>query len=83
MVDNQWAAVIMAMAALQHLPPASKRIWREVFEHYVFQGDGEPMADIPPESRGFLGGIPNDKKRWAVMELLGVLGPEVGLKPPR
>ncbi len=82
MVDNQWAAVIMAMTALQHLPPASRQIWREVFDHFVFAQHGEPMADIPAASRGFLGGIPSDKKRWAVMELLAVLGPEVGLKPP-
>ena len=82
MVDNQWAAVILAMAALQHLPDAQRDVWRGVFDHFVFRENGQPMADLPPAARGFLGGLPPDAKRWAVTELLAVLGPEVGLKPP-
>ena len=81
-IDSPMSALILGHLAFQHLSPEQARIWREVFAHFVFGRDGEPMADLPQETRGFLAGIPEAHTRWAVHELLGVLGPAIGLKPP-
>jgi len=48
-------ALLHAMATLRELSPAERDIWREVFDHFVFQTHGDPAAHIPPALRGSLG----------------------------
>lgn len=46
--------------AFRSLPPAEKRAWKVLLDHYVF-GDDDPAAHIPPERRGMLGTLTPEK----------------------
>ena len=47
--------LIYATAALRSLPPAQRRAWRHLFEHYVFDAERDVASHIPPERRSLLG----------------------------
>jgi hypothetical protein len=49
------ATLIYASAALRTLPPAQRRAWRHLFEHYVFDAPPDFADHIPPERRTVLG----------------------------
>ncbi|MFT5039015.1 MAG: hypothetical protein ACI94L_001585, partial [Flavobacteriaceae bacterium] len=46
-----------AMLGLKDLPPEQRDVWREIFNHYVFNPSEENMAHIPKEARGVLNKI--------------------------
>lgn len=48
-------ALLHALAAIRELSPTERAVWRKVFDHYVFQTNGDPVAHIPPDRRGSLG----------------------------
>jgi hypothetical protein len=48
-------AVVTARLAFMDLPEEQKRIWRDVFDHYVFGNVAEAIAHLPPHARGILG----------------------------
>ncbi len=48
-------ALVHAMASVRGLPPAERAVWREMFEHFVFEAHGDPAAHLPPDRRGPLG----------------------------
>jgi len=48
-------ALLHAMATIRELSPGEREIWREVFDHFVFQTHGDPVGHIPPAMRGSLG----------------------------
>ena len=48
-------ALIHAFLALKHLPPEHRDVWRTVFDHYVFEANGDPAAHLPPQAKGVLG----------------------------
>ena len=52
---SPWDAMMHAMMSLRLLPPDQRRAWRAMFDHYVFQTDGDPAAHLPEEARGILG----------------------------
>ena len=41
--------------ALRHLPPDQRRVWRKMFDHYIFCLDGDPAEHLPVPARGILG----------------------------
>jgi hypothetical protein len=43
------------LLTISHLPERERRAWRALFDHFVFQLDGDPAAHIPPAARGILG----------------------------
>ena len=43
-----------AMMAIRDLPDDQKRHWRDLFDHYVFDGGEAVTAHIPPDARGVL-----------------------------
>jgi hypothetical protein len=47
--------LMMALISLRDLPPAYRQAWRPVFDHWVFQTDGEPAAHLAKAHRGALG----------------------------
>ncbi len=49
------AALVHAMASVRGLPPTEREVWREMFDHFVFDRDGDPAAHLPPGRRGPLG----------------------------
>lgn len=80
--SNPIAVMGHAMMAFHQLPPHQAKVWQNMFEHFVFKANGEPMAHLPELLRGFLGGVPSDERESTIYRLLGVLGSEVGLSPP-
>ena len=54
-VVSPYQSLLLALLALKDLPADQRKAWREVFDHYVFQLHGDPVAHIPPENRGPLG----------------------------
>lgn len=48
-------ALMHAVLAIRHLPPEQRAVWREHFEHYIFQAEDDPAAHLPAHARGVLG----------------------------
>jgi hypothetical protein len=44
-----------AMMSIRSLPPAYRRAWRSMFEHYVFDADSGAGEHLPESRRGILG----------------------------
>jgi hypothetical protein len=51
---SPWDAMMHGLVSLRALPADQRRAWRAMFDHYVFQLDGDPAAHIPPDRRGAL-----------------------------
>lgn len=60
-----------AMMTLRDLPPEEKRVWRHMFEHYVFGNDAETVSHIPEHARGILGPMTEGLARRVRTFLLG------------
>lgn len=43
-----------AMLTIRDLPANERAAWRDFFDHYVFQTNGDPMAHLPVEARGLM-----------------------------
>ncbi|MBJ7499292.1 MAG: cupin-like domain-containing protein [Sphingopyxis sp.] len=43
-----------AILAIRDLPPEDKAIWRDLFDHYVFENDEQVIAHIPEKARSIL-----------------------------
>ena len=41
-----------ALLSIRDMPQREREIWRQYFDHYIFQTDGEPMEHIPEQARG-------------------------------
>lgn len=52
-----------AVLVLKGLPPAQREVWRTMFETYIFEAHGEPMAHLDPRHRGALGGVEGEAAR--------------------
>ncbi|MFJ6024606.1 cupin-like domain-containing protein [Brevundimonas sp. NPDC092305] len=51
---SPWDAMMHGMMSLRTLPPDQRRAWKAMFDHYVFQTNGDPGAHLPEQSRGVL-----------------------------
>jgi hypothetical protein len=40
---------------VKSLPPGKREIWRTVFDHYVFQTGGDPVAHLTQRQQGIQG----------------------------
>ena len=52
---SPFEALLHGIMAVKSLPPAKREIWRKVFEHYVFQEGGDPVAHLTQRQRGIQG----------------------------
>ena len=48
-------ALYHAASTMRNLPPAELAAWRNMFDHYIFEDDGDPAAHLPEKARGVLG----------------------------
>ena len=46
---------MFGLFSLRHLPADQREAWRLVFDHYVFQSNGDPAEHLPPHAKGVLG----------------------------
>lgn len=56
-IGSPWDAMLHGMLSLRPLPPNQRAAWRAMFDHYVFQSEGDPAAHIPLEMTGILGPV--------------------------
>ena len=48
-------ALYHAVITMRDLPPNEKAAWRNMFDHYIFGADGDPVEHLPENARGVLG----------------------------
>jgi hypothetical protein len=54
---SPFEALLHALMSVHTLPPRKREIWQRVFEHHVFDVDGEATAHLAPRQRGVQGTI--------------------------
>jgi hypothetical protein len=54
-VSSPADCLLHGLLALRSLPSAERAIWRNFFDYYVFQTDGDPLAHLAPNMRGLMG----------------------------
>lgn len=50
-----FAALALGLLAITPLPASRREAWRAMFDHYVFQTNGDPIPYVPSDHRGMLG----------------------------
>lgn len=53
-VTSPWDALMHGFMSLRGLSPAERRVWRSMFDHYIFASNGDPGGHLPAEMRGIL-----------------------------
>jgi len=52
---SPFEALLHGLMAIRALPAHRREIWRQVFDHYVFQTGGDPVAHLTQPQRGIQG----------------------------
>ena len=60
--DSPFLSLIHSMLLISRLPAGQRDFWRTLFEHFVFQADGDPGAHLPPDLRDVLGKLSADER---------------------
>ncbi|WP_343615221.1 cupin-like domain-containing protein [Novosphingobium sp.] len=55
--DAPMLSMLLAMITIAERPQAERDAFRAFFEHYVFRGQGHPLAHLPEDQRGVLANI--------------------------
>ena len=63
-----------ALLSMRDLPKHEKEAWRGMFNHYVFQDNGDPAEHIPEDARGFLGKMTPERVAGLRNYLIKMLG---------
>jgi hypothetical protein len=53
-IGAPYDALLHALLAYRHLPPAERDVWQSMLAHFVFS-EGDPAAHLPAYARGILG----------------------------
>lgn len=53
-MDTPLNTLLLALLSVRDLPPAQRRAWRGLFDHFVFDADEHTAAHLPPAARGVL-----------------------------
>ena len=46
-----------SLLSLRGLPEQEREAWKTVFDHYIFETNGDPMAHLPESARGIFGAM--------------------------
>lgn len=52
---SPFEVLVHGLLAVRHLPPAQRAAWKTIFDHYLFEANGDPAAHIPTDRKGVLG----------------------------
>jgi hypothetical protein len=66
-------ALLHAFHAFRGLPDDQRAVWRMVFDHYVFERNGDPAAHLPDHVKGVLGPMTPDQRLRIAATLRQVL----------
>ena len=53
--------MLHSLLTIRDLPAAERQAWKIMFDHYIFQTDGDPMSHIPLDARGVFGELTPQK----------------------
>ncbi|WP_440903264.1 cupin-like domain-containing protein [Catenovulum sp. SX2] len=62
-----------ALLSLRELPATEKRIWQQIFDHYIFSDTGKSVDHIPTNALGVLGAASSDKFEFIKQQLIKTL----------
>lgn len=63
--DSGFDALIHAILNLRHLPAPTRKAWRALLDHFVFDDPEEAIGHIPPQRHGVLGKLQGEPlARW-------------------
>jgi hypothetical protein len=70
--DAPHTAMLLSMITIAERPPAERRAWKALFDHYVFRETGHPLAHLPEAQHGILGPLKQNygRIRARVMQLM-------------
>ena len=74
-------AMLHAILAFRDMPPHQQKAWRMMLGQYVFQDNGDPVAHLPPHSRGALGPHTPPQRNQLKAQLAQNLAMQAGLIP--
>ncbi len=69
-MDPAMNALMLAIMTVRDLPPAQRKAWANLFDHYVFEADSETAAYIPAPARRMLGAMDANATRMLRAHLL-------------
>ncbi len=68
-------ALLAGILTIRSLPERQKKIWRNMFDHYVFENSPGVTAHIPEMGQGCLGDLDDDSAQQLRTNILQRLGP--------
>ncbi|WP_242101784.1 cupin-like domain-containing protein [Lysobacter sp. M2-1] len=69
-MDTPMNALMLALMTVRDLPADQRAVWRDVFDHYVFEADDATANHIPETARGALAPLDADAVRRLRARLL-------------
>jgi hypothetical protein len=66
-LDAPYTSMMLAMTAIAERPAPERTAWQAYFDHYVFRSNGHPLAHLPEEKHGILGGGESNARRIRAM----------------
>lgn len=69
-MDTPMNALMLALMTVRDLPLAQRAIWRDVFDHYVFDAGPDTADHIPGPARGLLAPLDDERARRLRARLL-------------
>ena len=69
-MDGPIDALLHTLLSVRDLPDAERRVWRAMFDHYVFGARAEDVEHIPPAARGVLAPLDAEAARRLRARLL-------------
>jgi Cupin-like domain len=71
--DTALNCLLHCLLTLKPLPPDHRRVWRAIFDHYIFSASAESVEHIPEGLRGVLGEISPELAKQVKAFLVGQL----------
>lgn len=50
-------ALLMNLLTIRSLPEQRREAWKAIFDHYIFEVNGDPLEHLPDHMHGMLGGL--------------------------
>ena len=70
---SPFEALMLSLMSIKELPQHQKDAWKAIFDHYIFQTNGDPVPHLPDEAKGIAGPLDIDKARIIRSRLIGTL----------
>jgi len=72
-MDTPTHTLMQALLSIRDLPPVQRKVWQELFRHYVFEADEQTSAHIPPAARRALAPLDENAARTLRAQLLKMM----------